>query len=441
MAEFRASAIDIDLEPKPGMWMTGYGARTKPAEGTHDPIYAHILMMFDGKNSFVLVSCDVLGFGAADVCDIRNRVSRASNIPAQCIWIAGTHTHSGPATQHLRGVMGRADNIWLEEVKAKIVDAICRLPDQLENATFSYGKTTFAEFAYNRQDESHSIDGEMIVFEIRSFSGKCIATVVNYAMHPVLLGPSNLQFSGDYPGELCRHLVQIQGGVALFLQGASGDIDPAMNRGELWGKGTFGDCKRVGCVLANEAAKVLRGAERTNSVEINTISKTIDVPLEAPMSAKEIEDLIYSYETYGVSTEGIGEVIPEIWQEAMLQWAYELKHAIDADSVPRFLSSEVFAAGINEFHLVGVPFEPYSDIASVVKRNMFPSITAVVGYSNGLYGYMPVQWAREQGGYASTAYRWFEGMLTAFTPDAGKRLVSGMLNSLSSVSQICAVGS
>ena len=56
------------------------------------------------------------------------------------------------------------------------------------------------------------------------------AVVVNYACHPVVLGPRNRKISADYPGVM-REIVEERCGDAclcLFIQGAGGDINPLM---------------------------------------------------------------------------------------------------------------------------------------------------------------------------------------------------------------------
>ncbi len=115
----------------------------------------------------------------------------------------------------------------------------------------------------------------------------------------------------------------------------------------------------------------------------------------------------------------------------MLIWANELKQAKLNDAVPKTTPVEVFAARINDLNIVGVPVEAYSDIACAVKAVLSPSVTAFVGYANGLYCYIPAQWEYENGGYASTAYRWFEGMMSGFCEDADNRLVAAISEAFS----------
>ncbi len=56
------------------------------------------------------------------------------------------------------------------------------------------------------------------------------AVLVNYACHPVVLGPRNRKISADYPG-VTRKIVEESFGedcMCIFIQGAGGDINPLM---------------------------------------------------------------------------------------------------------------------------------------------------------------------------------------------------------------------
>ena len=72
------------------------------------------------------------------------------------------------------------------------------------------------------------VDPTVGVIRVDRGDGTPLAVMVNYACHPVVLGPENLEYSADYPSEMRRYLEEQMGhGVmAFFLQGAPGDINP-----------------------------------------------------------------------------------------------------------------------------------------------------------------------------------------------------------------------
>ena len=104
------------------------------------------------------------------------------------------------------------------------------------------------------------VDHTLGVIAIDGADGKPIATLVNFACHPVVLGPENLEISADYPGAMMAKVESAIGGQAMFVQGAAGDINP------FWDKtapadGGFEQMKKMGESVAAEVLRV-RGLAR-----------------------------------------------------------------------------------------------------------------------------------------------------------------------------------
>jgi hypothetical protein len=78
---------------------------------------------------------------------------------------------------------------------------------------------------------SHPLDPTVNVLEVFDSDGRPKAVLVNYACHPSVLGPDNLDYLADYPGALRRYVeAQIPGALYLFVQGGAGDIDPCRDK-------------------------------------------------------------------------------------------------------------------------------------------------------------------------------------------------------------------
>jgi hypothetical protein len=424
MSMFKASAAQVDLNPPVGSWMTGFGARITPTTGKHDPIMAHALLLDDGASKLAIVACDLIGFTPAAVADIRHRIARKSAIPAVNILVTCTHTHSGPASMPFRGVMGNIDANWLAEAERKLVDLVDGLSAALQPAQVAFGTTRVGGIGYNRQDPTRVMDEELNVMAVETTGGMPIATLVNYATHPVVLGPNNLLFSADYPGELARCLSEARGGVGMFLQGASGDVDPLVYQQRGWGTGTFADTRQIGESLCVAALQALKDAPRTSEVTLSVSSKMLEVPLDAPPSPEELAQLVAGFQADRQKAAAAGDEMQEKVALAMLDWAGELGQALESETVQQTLPSELFVAGINDVCLIGLPFETYTDIGLAIKQNLQPLKAWYVGYANGLYGYCPTAWAKRQGGYGPDgSHRWFPRLLTAIGYGADELIV------------------
>jgi neutral ceramidase len=423
LGALRASAGEVDLAPWPGLWATGFANRIQPATAIHDPIMARAALLDDGQTLLAIVSCDLLGFAPAAVHEMRQRISERSPIPQSNVLICCTHTHSGPTSMPTRLPLGDVNSKWLASVEENVVDLVAGLPAMLRPARINYGSTTVTGFGHNRQDESLPFDEELVAIGLDSADGRAIMAFANYATHAVTLGPTNLEFSGDFPGATARDLSALRGGVGLYLQGACGDVDPVVYRDRGWGTGTFDDVENMGRRLAEECVSLLRSAQGTDEAEIRVSSKTVDVPLDPPPPSERMDAWESDFRTILAKATAAGDPATEGVADAKLGWLSELRSAVAANAVPPSIPAEVFAAGINDLRLIGLPFETYSDIAVAIKRGLSPLRTAFVGYANGLYGYCPTAKAKDHGGYGpGDSHRWFR-LLTGVGYGADELLV------------------
>ncbi len=410
---FRASADEVDLRPPAGGEMIGFIARLVGSTGTHDPIMARAVLLDDGETKAVIISCDLLGFEVPRADEIRSRITETIGIETSNVLLACTHTHSGPASLATGGP-------WLDEAGEKIVNLVSGLAATLKPAHLSYGTTRVSGIGYNRESEQHPIDETLGVIGINGDDGKAIATIINYATHAVILGPENLEYSTDFPGAAACHLARLRGGVGMYLQGACGDVDPAVYRDRGWGTGTFGDVDEIGQKLADAAVAALVDAPAAEEVKIRSVAKVVDVPLDEPPSSKELDEVAAeaaAAEADSPSRRRSGKT--------MLEWVEKVRQAIKTGGPAETFGVEISVLGINDLRLVGVPFEIFTDISLGIKEGLKPLETFFVGYANGYCGYYPTRWGKDLGGYGGrTSCRYgFGPLITAIGYSADEQLV------------------
>jgi hypothetical protein len=423
MGKLSAAASEIDITPPVGAYMTGYGARLEPSKGVHDELMARALLLEDGAASLVIVSCDLLGFEVSSVDRIR-RLASERNGTIHNVMICCTHTHTGPAAMHMRGAMGHVNEEWLARTEEKIAGLIAGLSSNLAPAKIAYASRHVRGIGYNRQDSSRRIDDELGVLAVDGIDGCSIATILSYATHAVVLG-TKLDFSGDFPGAAERHVAELRGGVALYLQGASGDAEPVTQRELGWGKGTHEHTEAIGEQLTREAMECLKSAQWKNGASISVASKAIDLPLEPPPTREALKEITRDLEYQREEGKASGDVAGEAIAGAMLEWAALLREAIETTTVPEMLSAELFVYAIDDLRIVGLPFEAYSDVGLEIKKALRPLRTVFAGYANGLFGYLAPDWAKKQGGYGpGDSCRWFPSLLTPISSEAHELAVS-----------------
>ncbi len=105
-------------------YLTSSGNGTSsPFNGVHDPLFARAFVLDDGKQSIALLSADSIGYdnallgaGRDFTGELRKRIVAKTDLRAENIMVASTHSHSTPETiclSNLHEVAGGEE--WLEE--------------------------------------------------------------------------------------------------------------------------------------------------------------------------------------------------------------------------------------------------------------------------------------------------------------------------------------
>ena len=119
---------------------------------------------------------------------------------------------------------------------------------------------------------------------ISGTSGEVIATLVNYAIHPEVIGSRRGILSPDLCGPLYERIEARAGGVAVFMNGAQGGMVTADNRAENEKDiGTWEECVRIGNLLADEALRILEEAPLQENPHLQCFAKTVRFPVDSEM--------------------------------------------------------------------------------------------------------------------------------------------------------------
>jgi len=263
--DFRAGASRIDITPQAGHAMGGYSARKGNSTGTHDPLLATVLVLESGGRKLAIVSADLRSFVSTRV----GEVAKQRHGVDQTI-IGVSHTHSGPLTWEAR-------TAWYTDAENKMIDAIgaavkAMAPAKLSTSSaqvyLGHNRRKVAEgratmlWRNAEKQPSHPLDPTVTVLTVADASGKPMAVLVNFACHPSILGPDNLQFSADYVGGLRAGVEAAHpGALCLFVQGGAGDINPYRDKEAV--PAGFDAAAEMGTALAKAA---LGSMKRTQPV-------------------------------------------------------------------------------------------------------------------------------------------------------------------------------
>jgi hypothetical protein len=126
-------------------------------------------------------------------------------------------------------------------------------------------------------------DPRCTVMQALGADGKPFATLINYAIHPEVLGSGAGILSPDLVGPLYDRIQSRDGSVGIFMNGAQGGMVTADNRGPE-GKDlrTWAECVRIGELLADEALRIVGTAQVQEKPKLFCAAKTISFPVDSP---------------------------------------------------------------------------------------------------------------------------------------------------------------
>lgn len=267
------------------VWISG-NEFSRPAMGVHDPIEARLLALRQGETTVVLITADFIGFFYDYVEHIRQRLAPAVAAEVDLIVFASSHNHQGPDVVGIWGsdfIHSGLDPDYLDWVETTLADRVGDAVAALEPARITYGAIAVEDAS---GDMSHLvsdtrdpviINNEMNVLRLsRPADDSTIATVVNFAFHPEVMGSHTNLLSADMVHYL-RNSVEDGipdpagrpgvGGVTLYVnstvggQIGAGDVTALTRDGTPLPDKTWEATEAIGVSLAEFALRALDPAE------------------------------------------------------------------------------------------------------------------------------------------------------------------------------------
>lgn len=345
------------VTPDPLLPVSGGVGPSEPAVKKLGELNVRALVLEDNDTRVAIVSADFLGFPSI-LC---NRVRAAvPGIPPENILIGSTHTHSAPDCYGFPNEKGEvaADFEYVDSVCKRMAEAILEAVDRLQPATLKIATgEAKGKIAYNYYAD-RLYDPRCDVIQALDTSGKPIATLVNYAIHPEVLGPDQGILSPDLIGPLYDRIAAKGGGAGIFMNGAQGGMVTADCRGPN-GKDiqTWGECERIGNLLADEALRIVSAAPVQENPELQCLATTISFPIDSPL------------------------------MKAILD-ASPLDYKANDDGS---LSTQVNVVNVGNAQILTIPGEALPNIGYYLKRKMHGEHNLLFGLTNDAFGYILTQ--------------------------------------------------
>ena len=197
------------------------------ATGVIDDLCVRAVVLDDnsGRGAAAFAWVDGVGFMNADIKEIREKLSDITgNGKLISIDVGSTHNHSAIDTQGLWGNIpysGRNQG-YIDSVIEKAADAIREAYNNRSEGTLYYASKVCPEMFYDGR-EPYSIDEKIHLFRFKpNDSGKKEIYIANFGAHPINLGWSNTEISGDFPYYIEQAVTSQKNADFIFVQGAIG---------------------------------------------------------------------------------------------------------------------------------------------------------------------------------------------------------------------------
>ncbi|MCS7066679.1 MAG: neutral/alkaline non-lysosomal ceramidase N-terminal domain-containing protein [Fimbriimonadales bacterium] len=400
-----AGASKVDITPdiqKIRLQLGGYGARLNmPPVGVHDPIYARALALRWGEQQAVIVALDhLLAPGS-----LTRAVLKATGLQPPQLFLAASHTHCAPDAMGMNERMrfpipgvATFEPEFLRFTTERVSEAIRQARARLQPARLALHAEPIAGLNRNRRGQGIT-DPTMTVVRVSTPTNKPIALLVIYAAHPTIYSHTMMEVSAEFPGVLQSGLEAVLGDgvVALYLNGAQGDVSPVADEG----KTDHERVQRYGNRLKAHALRLLQAVKPTRP-RLSTHQQMVPLPSPRPH--------------------------PEFQQSAGRE--YKVPESLLSELVRQIVPSQapVSLLVLGNLLLVGFPGEPITALGLEARRigqaHGFRYI-APVALVNDWIGYILTREEYERGGYEATVS--FNG------PELGDAILAGVQQGIASI--------
>jgi len=431
-ATLLAGAARRTINPPLGTRQTGFRLFGNPVQAIESDLTATALVLGDGSTKVVvfgidlsLVGIDLSLRGQRPAQEMRIEIAEALGIPVSHVLLNTSHTHAGVALPDY--MPDSLEQMALKEryrlsLTRSLVEAAVEADERLQPARIGCGWGESRIGVYRREVRDgrdvlgevpdHPIDSSVGVIRVDDLDGNPIAVVFRYSCHPVTMGPRSAVASSDFAGVARQVVERSLGGLALFLQGGAGNINPRA------GMGYEIDCRdtkhRVGLELGGEVVRVAAGI-RTNTRPgerrpLGNVPNILFTPWE-PVSGDTCTHLSAAETTVPLdyielpSLEQARAILAH-WQRTLEErrhghtqeweirvaekyedWAHVLVAAVEHGRP----TSELFvqAVRVNDIVIAGINAELFFETGLEIRaRSPLPD-TFALGYTNGTIGYLP----------------------------------------------------
>lgn len=412
---WKAGTGRVKITPDKPLWMTGYGARNHPAEGTAQDLWTKALAVSDpAGNRGVIITADLCMISREITEEVAAELQKKHGLPRSGVMINVSHTHCGP---WLVGValgfrnppeIRPAAEEYTRLLVGRMVRAASQALESLAPATISWGEDE-ATFAVNRRENPEPkvpalraagqlkgpVDHRVPVLAVRGADGELRGLLISYACHNTVL--DFYQWHGDYAGSAQVEIEKRHpGATVLFTIGCGADQNPLPRRSTAL-------ADQYGRELADAADRALAKPMQRVTGKFSSALEDITLTFAHQPTEEELQQASAAKREAWVSA--VREQI-RAKGDGILNYAYPVQ-----------------AWTLGNLSWLALGGEVVVDYSLRLKKEI-PGGLWVFGYSNDVMDYIPSERVLKEGGYEGDTAKFPYGRPSPWSPGLENKIVA-----------------
>jgi len=439
----QAGFARVDITPPLGIPLAGYSdPQNRLAQSVRDPLDLNALAVSNGERTAILFSADLIRLYKGTTEQIRRRVAEITGLPFEALFIACTHTHTGPdvSAAGFTGEPKEKTERYLEFLEDRFCDAALLALADRKPAKMGYAVANAPKVAFIRRyhmkngtvrtnpgrfdpeiiEPVGQVDNRVNVLRFVREGGKEII-IGNYGLHACCMKGIH-EISADFPRFTREAIEAVLPAHCIFFNGVEGDVnhfnpfaqpkneDPFVNDNDLSDAGyNFSDSnnvKYIGRAIAGSMLQVYGDVTWTEDAEVAFGLQVCTAFFNKP----EPEEIPWAEELF--ARKAAGENVKETYPPHSWARAGRILRMLEKPDTDEIVVS---AVRIGPAAFVGFPGEPFTKVGVDMKEQSPFAITLPCCMTNGAQGYYPMQEDFESRSYEALASNFKAGTAEALT--------------------------
>ena len=389
-----------------GYTLAGY-ANVRDIVDIASEIFVSCTAFRDGEGDIALVyTLDLHAMNHTQATTLASAVTGATGVPSANMIFNVTHNHNAPKTEgeYFSDIVTPAVTKAAESAIADLKACTELYAGEINMKSYSFIRRYLKDDNGDPVEHEHDMDYMIPVAKFVRDGGKDVI-MVNFAAHCDTVPLPKTSVSADYVA-VFRKTVESQLDAHFSMQlGATGDVNPMTEI-----KGEISQYSNTDAYGRNLAYKIANDIEKLPKLEIKgdveAITGTARVEVDHTTDALEevARTIVTEYNDQRIMTENL-------MRENGIADVYEAIAILTRAKSGVYERRLVSAISIGNIVFAAADYEMFSQTGRNVKDagNENFDLTFMCAYSNGMIGYIPAEYAFENGGYEVNSCKYVKG--------------------------------